>query len=169
VIIFDTSSAITPLTDPLGRNGGYRNTGGGIARGVEASSTVAATRSLQLTAAYTYTDARQRTPLVPGVWQTYEIPRHQYSFFATERFSARVTALFGYAGGSDYLASVSGRAFRFGGPSRVQAMLSYRHPLSEFRALRFFWKGENLFNQTYFENGFRTPGATFTGGTQFEF
>jgi vitamin B12 transporter len=169
VIIFDTSGAITPLTDPLGRNGGYRNTGGGIARGVEVSSTIAATRSLQLNGAYTYTDARQQTPLVAGVWQTYEVPRQQYSFFATQRFSSRLMAVFGYAGSTDYLASVSGRAFRFGGPSRAQAVLSYRHPLSEFRAVRFFFKGENLFNQTYFENGFRTPQVTFTGGTQFEF
>jgi vitamin B12 transporter len=169
VIIFDTSGAITPLTDPLGRNGGYRNTGGGIARGVEISSTLAATRSLQLNGAYTYTDARQQTPLVAGVWQTYEIPRNQYSFFATQRFSSRLMALFGCAGSTDYLASVSGRAFRFGGPSRAQAMLSYRHPLSEFRALRLYFKAENLFNQTYFENGFRTPQVTFTGGTRFEF
>jgi vitamin B12 transporter len=169
VIIFDTSGAVTPLTDPLGRNGGYRNTGGGIARGVEVSSTVAATRSLQLNGAYTYTDARQETPLVAGVWQTYETPRHQYSFFATQRFSSQLTGLFGYAGATDYLASVSGRAFRFGGPSRAQAMLSYRRALSEFRAVRFYGKAENLFNQTYFENGFRTPKVTFTGGTQFEF
>ncbi len=78
-------------------------------------------------------------------------------------------AVFGYAGSTDYLASVSGRAFRFGGPSRAQAVLSYRHPLSEFRAIRFYFKGDNLFNQSYFENGFRTPKVTFTGGTQFEF
>ena len=83
VIIFDTSGAITPLTDPLGRNGGYRNTGGGIARGTEFTGTAAATRSLELTTAYTYTDARERTPLVPGVWQSYEVPRHQFSTFAT--------------------------------------------------------------------------------------
>ncbi len=169
VIIFDTSAAVTPLNDPLGRNGGYRNTGGGIARGVEVSSTVAATGSLQLNGAYTYTDARQRTPLVAGVWQTYEVPQHQYSFFATQRFSSRLMAVFGYAGSTDYLASVSLRAFRFGGPSRVQTVLSYRHPLNEFRAVRFFLKGENLFNQTYFENGFRTPRATVTSGAQFEF
>ncbi|MCU1234974.1 MAG: Outer rane receptor for ferrienterochelin and colicin [Candidatus Solibacter sp.] len=169
VIIFDTSGAVTPLTDPLGRNGGYRNTGGGIARGAEVSSTVAATRWLQFNGAYTYTDARQQTPLVSGVWQTYEIPRHQYSFFATERLSSRLTALVGYAGSTNYLASVSGRAFRFAGPSRAQMLLSYRHPLSEFSAIRFFFKGENLFNQSYFENGFRTPKATFTSGTQFEF
>ena len=169
VIIFDTSGAVTPLTDPLGRNGGYRNTGGGIARGAEISSTIAATRGLQLNGAYTYTDARQQTPLVAGVWQTYEIPRHQYSFFATQRISSRLTAIFGYAGSTEYLASVSGRAFRFGGASRAQTVLTYRHPLSEFRAVRFFFKGDNLFNQSYFENGFRTPRVTFTGGTQFEF
>lgn len=169
VIVYDTSGAIAPLTDPLGRNGGYRNTGGGLARGVEFSSSVAATRSLHLTGAYTYTDSRQRTPLVAGVWQTYEIPRHQYSVFATQRFSARLTGVFGYAGSTDYLASVSGHAFRFGGPSRAQTALSYRQPLSEFRALRFYFKADNLFNQTYFENGFRTPGVTFTSGTQFEF
>lgn len=169
VIIFDTSGAVTPLTDPLGRNGGYRNTGGGIARGVEFSATVAATRRLQLNGAYTYTDARQRTPLVAGVWQTYEMPRHQYSFFATQRFSSRLTALFGYVGSTDYLASVSGRAFQFDGRARAQAVVSYRHPLSEFRALRLFFKADNLFNQEYFENGFRTPKATFTSGTQFEF
>jgi vitamin B12 transporter len=169
VIIFDTSAAITPLTDPLGRSGGYRNTGGGLARGVEFSTAAAPTRSLQLNGAYTYTDARQQTSLVAGVWQTYEIPRHQYSFFATQRFSARLTGLFGYVGSSSYLASVSGRAFQFKGPSRAQAMVSYRRPLGEFQAIRFYCKGDNLFRQTYFENGFRTPGLAFTGGMQFEF
>jgi hypothetical protein len=48
-------------------------------------------------------------------------------------------------------------------------MLSYRRPLGEFRALRFYAKGDNLFNQTYFQSGFRMPGVTGTVGTQFEF
>lgn len=169
VIIFDTSGAITPLTDPLGRNGGYRNTGGGLARGVESTASVAATRSLQLTASYTYTDARQRTPLVAGVWQTYEVPHQQYAAFATQRFTSRLTGFFGYSGSSDYLASVSGRAFRFEGLSRARMGLSYRRPFGEFRALRLYFKADNLFNQTYFENGFRTPGTTFTTGSQYEF
>lgn len=169
VIVFDSSGAVTPLTDPLGRNGGYRNTGGGLARGVEFSTTAAATRSLQLAAAYTYTDARQRTPLVVGVWQTYEAPQHQYSFSATQRFSSRLTALFGYAGSSNYLSSISGRAFQSKGSSRAQTVVAYRYPLSEFRALRVYLKAANMFNQTYFDNGYRTPGGTVTLGTQFEF
>jgi outer membrane receptor protein involved in Fe transport len=64
---------------------------------------------------------------------------------------------------------VSGKAFRFKGPVRGQLGLSYRRPLSEFRAIRFYAKADNLFNQTYFENGFRTPGTTVFGGMQFEF
>jgi len=169
VIIFDTSNAINPITDPLGRSGGYRNTGGGIARGAEFNATAAATHSLQLMGSYTYTDARQQTPLVAGVWQTYEIPRQQYSLSATQRLSPRLTAFFAFTGSSDYLASVSGRASRFDGPARGQLGLSYRRPLSEFRAIRFYFKADNLFNQTYYENGFRTPGTAMTAGTQFAF
>jgi len=169
VILFDSSGVINQLTDPLGRNGGYRNTGGGLARGMEFRSDVAATRSLQLSSTYTYTDARQATALVPGVWQTYEIPRHQYSAFATERFTSRLVAVFGYAGSSSYLDPVSSRAFRFKGPSRAQASVSYRRPVREFAAVRFYLKADNLFNQTYFENGYRTPGIGVTVGTQWEF
>ena len=168
-IIFDTSGAITPLTDPLGRNGGYRNTGGGLARGTEFTASAAATRSLELTAAYTYTDARERTPLVPGVWQSYEIPRHQFSTFATECITSQWTAAFGYGATSSYLASVSGRAFRFDGYSRAFALLSYRRPIGERRAVRLYGNTANLFNQTYFEKGFRTPGVTVTSGMQVEF
>ncbi len=169
VVVFDSTGAITPLTDPLGRNGGYRNTGGGLSRGVEFSATAAVTRSLQVNGSYTYTDSRQRTPLVAGVWQTYEIPRQQFAAFATQRFSSRLTGLVGYTGSSSYLTSISGRAFRFDGPTRLQAAMAYRRPLSENRAMRFYGKVDNLLNQTYFENGFRTPGATLTVGTQFEF
>ena len=107
--------------------------------------------------------------MVPGVWQTYEIPRHQYSAFATERFTSRLIAYFGYAGSSSYLDPVSSRAFRFPGPSRAQTAISYRRPLHEFSAVRFYLKADNLFNQTYFENGYHTPGIGVTAGTQWEF
>jgi len=166
VIAFDSLN--TP-TDAYGRFLGYHNTGGGIARGAELRSAVAVMRSLELSGAYTYTDWRQRTPLTPGIWQTYDIPRHQYSFSATERFSPRWTGFFVYTGSTDYLTPIYGQAFRFGGRSRAQAGLSYRRPLSEFHALRLYIRGDNLGNQSYFEDGFRTPGATFTSGTQFEF
>ncbi|MDP2233144.1 MAG: hypothetical protein Q8K89_05880, partial [Actinomycetota bacterium] len=175
VIIFDFSGAIQPTVDPFGRYGGYRNTNGGLARGVELSASVAPTRSLSLTTAYTYTNARQRTPLVPGVLRTYVIPDHQFSLAATQRLSSRLTVVFDLLASSNYLAPIynpityASRAYRFPGIARVEAGANYRLPLSEFRALRFFGKVDNLLNQTYFENGFRTPGATARGGIQFEF
>src|SRR5581483_11739532 len=106
-------------------------------------------RSLQITGAYTYTDARERTPLVAGVWQTYEVPRHQFSATATERITPRWTAAFGYGATSNYLASVSGRAFRFDGYSRALALVSYRRPVGEQRAIQFYGKAANLFDQGY--------------------
>ncbi len=48
VIIFDFSGLIDPVTDPFGRFGGYVNTDGGIARGVELSLSAAPTRTLNL-------------------------------------------------------------------------------------------------------------------------
>lgn len=169
VVIFDTSGAVTPLTDPLGRNGGYRNTGGGIARGAEFSAAATPTRSLQVTAAYTYTDARERTPLVAGVWQTYDVPRHQFSIMGTQRITSRWTAALGYGATSNYLSSLSGRAFRFDGYSRAMAIVSYRRPLGEQRAIRLYQKAANVFDQAYFEKGYRTPGVTVTSGAQVEF
>jgi len=169
VILFDTSGAVNPLTDPLGRDGGYRNTGGGLARGVELSAAAAAGRGLEIHGAYTYTDSRQQTPVVPGVWQMFEAPRHEYSVYATQRIGSRVTAVLRYIGTGDYLASIYGGAFRFDGMTRLQALLGYRRPLGELRALRFYVKGDNLLNRTYFEDGFRTPGAAATAGMRLEF
>src|SRR4051794_34427017 len=116
-----------------------------------------------------HTDSRQQTPLVPGVWRTYEVPQHEYSISGTQRFSSNVTGFFLFGGSSNYLVSISGRAFQLYGPKRAQAGLSYRRPLNESRAIRFYGKADNLFNQTYFENGFRTPKFTIAGGMQFEF
>lgn len=175
VIVFDFSGAINPTVDPYGRFGGYRNTDGGIARGAEFSTSIAATRKLALTAAYTYTNAMERVPLVEDILRTFVIPAHQYSVSATERFTSRLTGFFSYVGSSDYLAPVfdptsfASRTYRFGGVRRAEAGGNYRLPLGEFRALRFTGKVDNLFNQTYFESGFRTPGVMATGGIQFEF
>ena len=57
---FDFSGAVSPATDPFGRFGGYRNTGGGLARGLELSVETNPIRSLTLRSAYTYTNADER-------------------------------------------------------------------------------------------------------------
>ena len=85
---------------------GYINTNGGLARGVETSAALMPTRSLTLNAAYTYTNARERTPIVDDILRTFEIPDHQFSLAAVERVSARLSLLFDLRASSNYLAPI---------------------------------------------------------------
>jgi len=173
VINFDTSGLINPATDPFGRSIGYLNTQGGISRGVEMSAALAPTRSLKVTTAYTYVNAIERTPIVGDVLQTFVVPRNQLSFVATEQATARLMLTLDTLQSSSYLAPIYGdivtQTYRFNGLHKVNVGASYRIPLAEYRAIRFFVRAENIFNQTYFEGGFPTPGRVGRGGFQFEF
>jgi vitamin B12 transporter len=175
VIIFDFSGAINPATDPFGRFGGYRNTNGGISRGVELSVTTTPTRTLNVSASYTYTKSLQRTPQVAGVLRSLVIPDHQFSLVATQRFSRRILVNFDLAASSDYLAPIfdpnafASRAYRFRGLAKADLGGSYTLPFGESRSLRFFGYVDNLFNREYFENGFRTPGRTGRTGASLSF
>ncbi|MGH9872042.1 MAG: TonB-dependent receptor [Pyrinomonadaceae bacterium] len=175
VISFDFSGLIDPATDPFGRFGGYVNTNGGIARGLELSVTATPTRTLDFSAAYTYTKSLQRTPQVPGVLRSLVVPDHQFSLVATQRFGRHVLVNFDLAASSDYLAPVfdsntfSSRACRFHGLARADLGGSYTFVFKETRSLRLFGYVENLFGYEYFENGFRTPGRTGRAGASFTF
>ena len=175
LIIFDFSGAISPATDPFGRFGGYRNTRGGLARGLELSATSTPSRSLDLSVAYTYTNADQRRPLVAGVIRSFVIPDHQVSIVATQRIGRRLFVNFDFTASSDYLAPVfnsvnfSSRAYEFDGIVKADLGVSYKLPLSDTRSLRFYGKADNLFDHTYYESGFRTPGVTIVSGMKFEF
>lgn len=166
----------TGPSDPFGRAfGGYLNTGGELARGVELSATLAPSRTLDLFASYTYTNADQRRPVVAGVLRSFGIPDHQFSLVATQRFGQRFAVNFDLAASSDYLAPVfdqrefRSRAYRFGGIVRADVTASYTLPLSDTRALRFFGKVENLLDRDNYENGFRTPGLNARGGAALNF
>ena len=175
VIIFDFSGLIDPATDPLGRFGGYMNTNGGIARGLELSLAATPTRDLSLTAAYTLTKSLQRAPLVPGVLRSFVTPDHQFSLLVTQRFGRRVLVNFDLAASSDYLAPIfdsntfASRAYRFRGLAKADLGGSYTLPLGETRSLRFFGYVDNLFNREYFESGFRVPGRTGRAGASLSF
>ncbi len=173
VINFDTTGLIDPPTDPFGRFIGYRNTRGGISRGAEVSASAAPTRSLKVTTAYTYVNAIERTPIVGNVLQTFVVPRNQFSVLVTEQASSRLLLTFDTIDSSSYLAPVYGdtgtQTYRFGGLHKVNAGASYRIPLKEYHSIRLFVRANNIFNQTYFENGFLTPGRTALGGLQYEF
>ena len=172
VINFDTSGLIDPSTDPYGRYIGYLNTRGGISRGVETSAAYAPTGSLKVTAAYTYINAIERTPIVGDVLRTFVVPRNQFSLFASEQPRPRLLVTFDTLDSSSYLAPLYGavtQTYRFAGPHKVNLGASYRIPLAEQRAVRFFVRADNIFNQTYFESGFPTPGRIASTGMQFEF
>ncbi|HKP46404.1 MAG TPA: TonB-dependent receptor [Pyrinomonadaceae bacterium] len=176
VIIFDFSGVINPATDPFGRFGGYRNSEGGIARGVELSFTTSPTRDLNIATNYTYTKSLQRTPQAPGTLRSLVIPDHQFSIVATQRFGKRLMLNLDFAASSDYLASVfdsttfANRAYRFRGLAKADAGASYTFPLAgETRGLRLFGYVDNIFDREYFESGFRTAGRTGRAGVAFNF
>ena len=173
VIIFDFSGLIDPATDPFGRFEGYLNSKGGLARGAEFGARIAATRSLEISASYTYTNAIERAPIVGDVLRSFVAPRNQVGLIATQRIGSRFFVSFDLTAASSYAGEVFGdvstAALLFPGIKKADLGASYRLPLGEFRAVRFFAKAGNLFNQNYFESGYAMPGITGIGGMQFEF
>lgn len=166
----------TGPNDPFNRPfGGYLNTGGGLARGIELSATLRPARSFDLFAAYTYTNSDGRRPLVEDIIRSFGIPDHVFSLVATQRFGTRVLVNFDMTAASDYLApifdsrSFRSRAYRFGRVVKADLTASYTLPLAGSRSLRFFGKVDNLFDREYYENGFRTPGANARAGAAFNF
>ncbi|HZH31487.1 MAG TPA: TonB-dependent receptor [Pyrinomonadaceae bacterium] len=174
VIAFDFSSSF-PANDPFERFGGYVNTRGGLARGVELSFEAAPARAFDVRAAYTYTNADERTPRAGDVLRSFAIPDHQFNLTATQRIGRRLLFNFDLATSSDYLAPVFNPStfgsvvYRFAGILKADAGANYTLPLGESRSLRFFGYVENFFGREYFENGFRTPGRTGKAGAQLSF
>ncbi|MGI9104917.1 MAG: TonB-dependent receptor [Pyrinomonadaceae bacterium] len=174
VIAFDFSGLVAQ-PDPFGRFGGYVNTNGGLARGLELSFEATPARTLDVRAAYTYTNADERRPRVGDVLRSFAIPDHQFVLTATQRINRRVLFNFDFTASSNYLAPVFDPAtfnsfvYRFDGIVKADAGANYTLPLGESRSLRFFGYVENLFGREYYENGFRTPGRTGKAGAQFSF
>jgi vitamin B12 transporter len=174
VIAFDfTGLVVQP--DPFGRFGGYVNTNGGLARGVELSLDAAPSRTLDVRTSYTYTNADEHTPRVGSVISSFSIPDHQFNLTATQRVGRRLLFNFDLTASSDYLAPIfnpstfGSLVYRFDGIRKADAGANYTLPLGESRSVRFFGYVENLFGREYFENGFRMPGRTGKAGAQFSF
>jgi vitamin B12 transporter len=171
---FDDGTFVTPATDPYGRYGGYFNTGGGLARGVELSGEFKPARQTTLSASYTYTNAMDRvsefstgTPInpvqVPGI-----IP-NAFTFVAAQQFGKRVDATLDFSGGSSYLFPIYGLAYLFGGPHTLNISAGYTLPVSERVSARFYVRVANVLNQIYYEEGFTTPRCWTVGGIRLSF
>jgi iron complex outermembrane receptor protein len=173
VIGFDSSGLINLRTDPYGRSLGYRNTGGGLARGVETSVEAHPASRTRLQAAYTYTKAIERnSTLIGGSVKSIRISPHMFTALASQRIykGLEVTAdLFAashyvfpfFAGGS--------RPFDFAGPVKLDVAARYNHPFAEHREMEIYLRIENALNRVYYEDGFRTPKAWAVGGVKFRF
>ena len=152
--------------------GGYQNQKGGIARGLELSGTVKPTKSTDVFASYTLArhvrrfmrEKREQQVFGSGVIQTLGIPNHQFTLVVTQRikrFWVNTDMLIA----SNYLAPIFSNAtfntyvYRFEGNRRVDLTAGYNFGWQNDRLnLRLFGTIENLFDDKYFENGFRTPG-----------
>jgi vitamin B12 transporter len=168
VIVFDSTGGIDPQTDPFGRTSGYRNTGGSSARGVELTMAAHPWRSLDFTGGYTFTDATDTGVNATGSRRVFGVSKHLLTLAATERIGP-VTLALSLLGYSDYAASLSGRAFIFGGPRRADLVVHYLTPRLRVTNLDLYVRGDNLFDNQWFENGFRVPGRTADAGVTFRF
>ncbi len=158
--------------------GGYQNTKGGLARGMEFSASTRLSRLTDAFVSYTFTKSDQRSPQVSGsgVIKTLGVPDHQFTFNATQRIARHVTLNFDFESTADYLApifsntSFSTYIYRFSGNRKGDLTASYKLPVfGEKAKASVFATVENVFGYTYFENGFATAGRTARVGVGLEF
>ncbi len=157
--------------------GGYENQKGGIARGAEFSFRAEPKDCFDLFTSYTFTNSDQRTPQVSGsgVIRSLGIPDHQFTLVVTQRYK-RAWVNFDFLATSAYLAPIfSNTAFntyiyRFRGNRRGDVTAGYNFGFKKDKlGLRIYGTIENVFDHEYYENGFRTSGATARFGTTFSF
>jgi iron complex outermembrane receptor protein len=163
-------------SDPLGlgRFNGYVNSSGGLSRGIESYLEAAPFRRTEVRASYTYTNSDQFVPAL-GLQSEYVIPHHLFGLSVNQRYRS-----FGFNFDLNrtgaYLAPIFENDFpfrmavlNFEGYTKADLFLSYERALSERVRLVFFGGAENIFNEEYFENGFRAPGVLGRGGASIKF
>lgn len=157
--------------------GGYLNQRGGISRGGEFSGALKPSDRTDIFLSYTYTNSDQRDPQVSGSGEirTLGVPEHQFTLVATQRFE-RFWVNFDLLVSSSYLApifsnsSFSTYVYRFEGNRRGDLTAGYTFKLKNDKYdLRLFGTLENVFDNGYFENGFRTAGRSGRVGLSFGF
>lgn len=174
VISFDTLGIITPATDPYGRFGGYFNTGGGLAHGVELNGEFRPARGTLVQASYTYTNALdRRSEFSTGTGinpiQVPRIMRHTATFRASQQLTKKLELAADFVGGSNFLYPIYGSAFRFDGPRQLGLSANYTIPFNDRVGIRFYTRVWNALGQNYFEDGFQTPGRWAIGGMRLSF
>ena len=153
--------------DPYGRPYGYRNVSGGISRGVETSIEARPLRGLTLTGSYTYVNANtDQDSTISGYYQVFDQPRHTAGLVAIRQWNNRLSTTFDLYHYSETLNSWVdyGRAMRFPGFTKAALVTSFAAWQKEKKAARISAKIDNLFNTSYYVDGYRMPGVTALGG-----
>ena len=92
-----------------------------------------------------------------------------FSAMATQRIGRSFDVTFDVFAASDYLMNLGTRAFSFNGPVKADLAVNYTRSLTDATSLRLFARIDNVLNRTYYEDGFRTPGAWATVGMKYLF
>ncbi|MDX6694739.1 MAG: vitamin transporter [Blastocatellia bacterium] len=163
-------------SDPLNLNrfSGYVNRPGGLSRGVESYLEAAPFRRTEVRASYTYTNSDQFMPAL-GLQSEYVIPHHLLGLNVNQRYRAFAFNFdLNYTGAHVAPIFENDFPFRtailtFKGYTKADFFVSYERALGERVRLVLFGGAENIFDEDYFENGFRAPGALGRGGASFKF
>ena len=147
---------------------------GGISRGFELQFEASPLTRLDLRASYTFTNSDEaRSTAGTRFSKALGLSEHVFTMEAYLKLTRRLDMSFEFHAADDYFNRFfvpgGNREFRFDGPVKADATIGYAFPLSERRRIRLYGRFENIFDDEYFENGFRTPGATGYGGLAFEF
>jgi len=151
----------------LQRSGGYVNFPGGMSRGLETFVEATPYRGTSIRASYTYTNADRFVPPA-GLQPQFVTPKHLFGLSVTQRYRA-ILASFSLNRTGQYIAPVFPATLTFDGYTKVDLFVSYERRFAERVAMTLFGGADNVFNRTYFENGFRAPRAVARGGINFRF
>ena len=165
VIAFES---LDRATDPFDRASGYRAADGRNAQGLELSARIQPSSGFQASIAYTFADADAPLGNRDGLPRAAALAAHQFSALVIQRIRRLQLAFDVEAAGNHYVTlfdpvSFGARAHEFDGLLKADLSASYR--LSQGRAsVRLFGSLDNVFNHSYFVQGFRTAGRTGRGG-----
>jgi vitamin B12 transporter len=171
---FDSSGVIRPETDPYRRTGGYLNGSGGFSRGFELGAEARPTSSLRVSGSYTYTRSETSQDItVPGFFLVPGVFGHTATLVVTQRWSDRLDTTFDLFSGSktygSFFAAGRSRAYQYPGFTKAAVVAGYRVLNHATWPLRAYLKVDNLFDETYYEGGWRNLGRTVVGGVSVGF
>ncbi len=188
------SSGFIPFSTATGAAFFQSNSPGGLSRGFEASVQANPIRGLDINASYTYAnselffvssllkahgttiDPREQT--VSGSTCAFGIPRNTFSLSINQSYK-RVNVNFGlttisefdslFFSPGEFFNGFASKIVRLEGYTKADLGASYTFKVGEKTSVELFGKGINIFDKSYFEDGYKTSGAIGTGGIKFRF